>query len=302
MRLLAILFALFLSNVQAEEAGFRYNGTALRAELEKSDNWPEGPVVLITHGTLAHNRMEIISTLQDLFAENGVSSLAINLSLGLNKRPSSMYDCATPHTHKHTDAIKEIGAWVEWLKYEGAKDIVLLGHSRGGNQTAWYAAEQADSSVSGVILLAPQTWSAGYAAKDYEERYGKPLRPILDKALSLVKAGKGKEMLEHVDFIYCKDTTVSAEAFVSYYQSDQRLDTPYLLSRIKLPMLLFVGTEDKVVKGLKKKLDQLPQRPENLETVIMEGADHFFRDLYAEDVVDKAVEFISNKAQGKHSS
>ncbi len=300
MRLLAILFALLLSNVQAEEVGFRYNGSPLRADLEKSDNWPEGPVVLITHGTLAHNRMEIISTLKNLFAENGVSSLAINLSLGLNNRPSSMYDCATPHTHKHTDAIKEIGAWVEWLKYEGAKDIVLLGHSRGGNQTAWYAAEQADSSVSGVILLAPQTWSADYAARDYEKRYGKSLQPILDKALSLVKAGKGKKMLEHVDFIYCKDTTVSAEAFVSYYQPDERLDTPYLLSRIKLPILLFVGTEDKVVKGLKKKLEQLPQRPENLETVIIEGADHFFRDLYAEDVVDKALEFISNKAQSEY--
>ena len=300
MRLLAILLALFLSNVQAEEVGFRYNGTALRADLEKSDNWPEGPVILITHGTLAHNRMEIISTLQKLFSENGISSLAINLSLGLNNRPSRMYDCATPHTHKHTDAIKEIGAWVEWLKYEGAKNIVLLGHSRGGNQTAWYAAEQVDDSVSGVILLAPQIWSAEYAARDYENRYGKPLQPILDKALSLVKAGRGAEMLEHVGFIYCKDTTVSAEAFVSYYQPDQRLDTPYLLSRIKLPILLFVGTEDKVVKGLKKKLDQLPQRPENLETVIIEGADHFFRDLYAEDVVDKALEFISNKAQREH--
>ena len=300
MRLLAILFALLLSNVQAEEVGFRYNGSPLRADLEKSDNWPEGPVVLITHGTLAHNRMEIIITLQKLFAENGISSLAINLSLGLSKRPSRMYDCATPHTHKHTDAIQEIGAWVEWLKYEGAKDIVLLGHSRGGNQTAWYAAEQADSSVSGVILLAPQTWSAEYAARDYEKRYGKPLQPILDKALSLVKAGKGKEMLEHVDFIYCKDTTVSAESFVSYYQVDQRLDTPYLLPRIKLPVLLFVGTEDKVVSGLQKKLDQLPQQPANLETVIVEGADHFFRDLYAEDVVDKALEFITKNVQSVH--
>ncbi len=300
MRLLAIFLVLLLSSVQAEETRISYDGTQLRANLEKSDNWPEGPMVLITHGTLAHNRMEIINTLQELFTENGISSLAINLSLGLNNRPSSMYDCTTPHTHKHTDAIQEIGAWVQWLKHEGVKNIVLLGHSRGGNQTAWYAAEQADSSVSGVILLAPQTWSAEYAAKDYEKRYGKSLQPILDKVLSLVKAGKGKKMLEHVDFIYCKDTTVSAEAFVSYYQADQRLDTPYLLSRIKLPVLLFVGTEDKVVSGLQKKLDQLPRRPANLETIILEGADHFFRDLYAEDVVDKALEFISNKAQSEH--
>ncbi|BAO44246.1 conserved hypothetical protein [Thiolapillus brandeum] len=286
------LALLLISNIQAEEVSFKYNGMQLRGNLEKSDNWPAGPVVLMTHGTLAHNRMEIISTLQELFAENGISSLAINLSLGLNHRSSSMYDCTTPHVHKHTDAVREIGAWVEWLTFEDVKDIVLLGHSRGGNQTAWYAAEQPDKRVSHIILLAPQIWSAEYAAQDYEHRYGKPLQPVLDKALSLVEAGKGRKMLEHVDFIYCKDTSVSAEAFVSYYQPDPRMDTPYLLPKIQQPVLLFVGTEDKVVRGLKEKLDKLPNRPPNLDVEIIQGADHFFRDLYAEDVVEKSLEFM----------
>ncbi len=291
MKWLAILLALMLSGAQAEEVSFKYNGTLLRANLEKSDNWPAGPVVLLTHGTLAHNRMEIISTLQELLTENGISSLAINLSLGLNNRKSAMYDCATPHVHRHTDAVKEIGAWVEWLNFEDVKDIVLLGHSRGGNQTAWYASENPDKSVSRVILLAPQTWSAEYAARDYEKRYGKPLQPVLEKALALVKAGRGEEMLEHVDFIYCKDTSVSAEAFVNYYKPEPRMDTPYLLGKIRLPVLLFVGTDDKVVKNLAEKL---PPSTENLKVVIVDGADHFFRDLYAEEVVDEIMEFIGN--------
>ena len=297
MKWLAILLTLLLGSAQAENVSFKYNGTRLQGNLEKSDNWPAGPVVLLTHGTLAHNRMEIISTLQELFAENGISSLAINLSLGLNNRSSSMYDCKTPHTHKHTDAVKEIGAWVEWLRFEDVKDIVLLGHSRGGNQTAWYAAEQPDETVSRVVLLAPQTWSAEYAARDYEKRYGKALQPVLDKALALVKAGKGKEMLEHVDFIYCKDTSASAEAFVNYYAPDPRMDTPYLLSKIKLPVLLFIGSEDKVVKGLEDKLKKLPGQPENLEVVIVDGADHFFRDLYAEEVVEKIMETMGKPAE-----
>ncbi len=292
MKWLAVLSMLLLGNAQAEEVGFRYNGTQLQANLEKSDNWPAGPVVLLTHGTLAHNRMEIMSTLQELFAENGISSLAINLSLGLNGRTSAMYDCATPHVHRHEDAVKEISAWVEWLKFEDVKNIVLLGHSRGGNQTARYAANAPDKAVSRVILLAPQTWSEKYAARDYEKRYGKPLQPILDKALALVRAGKGKEMLEHVDFIYCKDTSVSAEAFVSYYRPDPDMDTPRLLASIRLPVLLFVGSEDKVVSDLEEKLAALPEKPKNLEIVVMDGADHFFRDLYAEEVVEKALEFM----------
>ena len=291
MKWLPLLILIFVGAAQAGEVSFKYNGMTLRANLEKTDNWPKGPVVLMTHGTLGHNRMEIISTLQELFRENGVSSLAINLSLGLNNRNSTMYDCAVPHTHKYTDAIREIAAWVEWLKFEDVKNIVLLGHSRGGNQTAWYAAADIDPIISKVILVAPQVWSADHAAKDYEKRYGKPLQPVLDKALSLVKAGKGKQFLKHTDFIYCKDTTVTAEAFVNYYQPDKRMDTPHLLAKIKRPVLLFVGTKDKVVKGLLKKLEKLPVSG-NLTVEVMEGADHFFRDLYAEDLVDRAVEFI----------
>ncbi len=291
MKWFSILLLLLFGSINASEVSFKHNGLDLRANLEKADSWPKGPVVLMTHGTLGHNRMEIISTLQELFKENGISSLAINLSLGLNQRKSAMYDCQTPHTHKHTDAIKEIAAWVEWLKFDDVKEVVLLGHSRGGNQTAWYAAEQADPVVSKVILVAPQVWSADYAAKDYEKRYGKPLQPVLDKALALVKAGKGQQMLEHTDFIYCKDTSVTAASFANYYNPDKRMDTPFLVGKTKLPVLVFVGTEDKVVKGLQEKLQQLPQSAKlRIETI--DGADHFFRDLYAEDLVETAVEFI----------
>lgn len=54
-------------------------------------------------------------------------------------RGEDMYDCAKPHRHRLVDALDEIAAWVDWLKQRGASDIVLLGHSRGGNQAAWYA-------------------------------------------------------------------------------------------------------------------------------------------------------------------
>ncbi len=291
MKWLSLLILLFLGSAQAEEISFKYNGIYLRANLEKTDNWPKDPVVLMTHGTLGHNRMEIISTLQELFKENGVSSLAINLSLGLQNRNSAMYDCATPHTHKHSDAVGEISAWVEWLRFEGIKNIVLLGHSRGGNQTAWYAAERSAPVISKVILVAPQVWSADRAAGNYNKRYGKSLEAVLGEANALVKSGKGRQIMKHTDFLYCKDTSVTAEAFAGYYQPDERLDTPFLVEKIKQPVLLFIGSEDKVVEGLQKKLQKL-SRTDHLSIEIMDGADHFFRDLYAEDLVERAVEFI----------
>jgi pimeloyl-ACP methyl ester carboxylesterase len=276
--------------VYAEEMKLQLENLTMNANLEKAEDWPTGPTVLVTHGTLSHNKSEIITALQELFLENGVSSLAINLGLGLNDRHGP-YDCNTPHTHKHEDAIDEIDAWLGWLKEQGIKHVVLLGHSRGGNQTAWYAAEHDDPVVKKVILVAPQTWSPEYAARSYEKNYGKPLAPVLKKAESLVAAGKSDTAMEHTDFIYCKDTTASAEAVVSYYAPDSRKDTPFLLPKINKPVLVFAGTEDQVVKGLDEKLAPMAEAGD-IELEVMEGADHSFRDLYAEDLVERAVEFI----------
>jgi len=275
----------------AEEIKLQQGNLILNASLEKAEDWPTGPTVLVTHGTLSHNKSEIMTALQELFLENSVSSLAINLGLGLNDRHGP-YDCSIPHTHKHEDAIDEIGAWLGWLKKQGVTQVALLGHSRGGNQTAWFAAEHDDPVIKKVILVAPQTWSPEYAAGSYEKNYGKPLAPVLKKAESLVAAGQPGTAMEHTDFIYCKDTTVSAEAIVSYYAPDPRKDTPYLLPKIKKPVLVFAGTEDQVVKGLDKKLAPLAEAGD-IELVVMDGADHSFRDLYAEDLLERAIEFIN---------
>ncbi|WP_029134799.1 alpha/beta hydrolase [Sedimenticola selenatireducens] len=290
-RYILLLAALFLAPAQADEVSLSDAGLTLNARLEKTENWPAGPVILITHGTLSHNRSEIITALQTLFQENGLSSLAINLGLGLNDRQGP-YECPTPHAHKHADAVTEIGLWLAWLKRQGAQQVVLLGHSRGGNQTAWFAAEQSDPVIRKVILVAPQTWSPEYAAEEYEKRYGKPLAPVLASAQALVSAGKPNTSMERTDFIYCRDTSVTAGAFVSYYAPEPRQDTPHLLPGISQPVLVFAGTEDQVVKGLDKALAPMAEAGA-ITLEVLEGADHSFRDLYAEDLVERAIEFIN---------
>jgi len=99
-KLIWLIAALAIGQVHAEEVKLAHNGLSLNANLEQADDWPAGPVLLMTHGTLSHNKNELMTALQGLFLENGVSTLAINLGLGLDDRHGS-YDCATPHTHKH---------------------------------------------------------------------------------------------------------------------------------------------------------------------------------------------------------
>lgn len=274
----------------AEEIAGKIDGLAVTANLETTgEDWTHGPVLLMTHGTLAHNRMEIIRTLQQVFKERGYSSLAINLSLGLSGR-KGMYDCPTPHDHRHTDAMDEIGFWLDWLKGRGVESAVLLGHSRGGNQTAWFAAERDDPAIKGVILVAPPVWSAEAEAAHYTKDYGKALAPLLADARKRVDDGRGDEMMD-VDFIYCKDTRATARAFVSYYEADERRNTPSLVKKIEKPVLVFAGSEDKVVEGLIEAMEPVAAA-DNVRFEVLDGADHFFRDLWSEDIGDVGAEFI----------
>lgn len=284
----AILF--FSLNTQAQDVSIQHAGITLNAHVEKTDSWSNGPVVLMTHGTLAHNKMEIMSTLQKLLKEQGISSLAINLGLNINNR-QGFYDCATPHTHRHTDALDEIGLWLNWLEKQGVKNVVLLGHSRGGNQTAWFAAERDRDLISKVILMAPATWSMDAAKQSYKTSYNKELDPLLQQARKLVAAGKGAQTLEHIDFIYCKDTTATADAVVSYYDNNPRMDSIYLLDKIKKPLLVIAATEDTVVKDLDTIMPPLAEK-NGFRFAAIEGADHFFLDLYTDEAVEHIVSFV----------
>lgn len=292
-RLIILLSSLVLASAaSAEVVTLPYKGITLNANLEQAGtSWPGGPVVLMTHGTLAHRGMEIMAGLQGLFAERGISSLAINLSLGLDNRDAAMYDCATPHTHRHTDAVGEIGAWFAWLKAQGAVRVALLGHSRGGNQTARFAAASDDPAVTAVFLIAPQTWNADAEAQAYRKRFGTDLSTLLARAEQLVAAGRGGQLMDGVDFLYCEDTRVSAGAFVSYYAPDENMDTPRLIPRIRAPVTVFAGSEDSVVEGLIGEVEPLVDN-ERVSLVVIDGADHFFRDLYAEDIADTVAETL----------
>ncbi|MFO8024513.1 alpha/beta hydrolase [Thiohalophilus sp.] len=289
--LLLITFALGSGAAQAKQVQTDYKDLKLNAELVQADGSSlEEGVVLMVHGTLAHGQMEIMKGLQNVFKEYGINSLAINLSLGQSDR-EGMYDCQDTHRHKHTDALDEIGLWLNWLKDQGAQNITLLGHSRGGNQAAWFAAENDDPQLRRVTLIAPQMWDMKYERKNYQERYDTELQPIFNKAKKRVKQGEGDTLMEKTDFIYCEDTTVSAESFVNYYKDDAHKDTPGLLKQINEPVLVIAGTEDTVVKGLEKRVEPLADG-EKVKLEVIDGANHMFRDLYLYDIADQVQALI----------
>jgi pimeloyl-ACP methyl ester carboxylesterase len=235
--------------------------------------------------------MELITSLQQLLNERGVNTLAINLSLGLDDR-HGMFDCARTHRHRHIDAIPEIAAWVKWLYDKGVTKLVLAGHSRGGNQTAQYMVDRNVPKVLGGVLIAPATWDNDDANRSYKNLYKVSVNSLLGKMNRAVIAKKGDMIFEDVDFIYCPKSSVSAAAFVGYYGEDKFFDTPTVLVRVKKPMLVIAGSEDTVVKRLPEKMIGIVNN--KIELAVIEGADHFFLDLYTEDVADLIVDFAGD--------
>ena len=277
--------------LEAEEVKIKYGTLTVNANLNLAPgkSYADG-IVLMLHGTLAHKDMEFMRGLQDTLVERSISNLAFNLSLARDKR-HGMLDCSGPHQHKDTNAVKEVGLWVDWLKAKGARKITILGHSRGGNQVARYVADKSDAAIKGTVLISPGTWEPKELSRNYKKNYKKDLVPLLEKARALVRANQGDNFLEGVDFLYCPKTTVAANTFVDYYNEFPYLDTPSVIKRIKSPVLAVVGDNDQVVPEFLNRMMGTEQT--NVQFEVVEDAGHFFLDLFGEDLADLISDFVN---------
>lgn len=287
LRISAIALAVAISNTAfAEEVQIPFNGITLNGELVLAEGKTLADGVLIlTHGTLAHNKMELIETLQGLMVDYGISVLAPNLSLGIDKRESAMYDCTIPARHTMQEAIDELSAWQDWLDAEGAGPRWLMGHSRGGNQTAQYTLSDPER-VTAQILLAPATWSYEHTVSGYSSRYGQDIEALL----AANEAAGDDQMIEGVSIVYCEGSGATAGSLRSYYANNPNYDTPTVLAQTDTPTLVIAGSLDEVVEDLPEKMAAVTK--DNVELVVIEDASHFFRDLFADEVADYALEFI----------
>jgi len=277
--LLIMLLSLLLATcTQAKEVTIKYKKLTLNAELELAEGktFKDG-VILITHGSLAHRDMQTLTYLRELLSELELSTLSINLSLGLDNR-HGMYDCNTPHHHIFDDALDEIDQWVSWLKSKGTTSITLLGHSKGGAQTALYALERDSKVIKSVILMAPATKTKGGSKK---------LHIQIQRAKLVKSFGNLDIELKGMPIMHCKKATASVKSFLSYNVFTPRQDTPTILPELKKPTLVLIGGKDTVVVGLEKKVAPLVDNKKIFMKVV-ETSGHFFRSLN----MDEAVEYM----------
>lgn len=287
---------IFFSNSSsfAEEVTLPFNGLTLNANLEIADDKKiSDGVVLIMHSFLAHNRMEIIKASQEAFLENGQNSLAINLSLGVDNRHGN-YDCFIPIKHKLSDSFAELDAWIDWLSAKDVKKIVLMGHSISSNQILNYVVKRNNPSVTGLVLLAPNTRGTASSPARYKESYGANLSEVLERANKLIEDGKKDQLMKEIDFGFCPKTSVSADAFVAFYQKEKEFWNAHLyLPQVKVPVLIVAASNDEHQPNIDEYVKPYVDDKRIFLTVV-EGADHFFRDLNIEDAVEETVAFVTN--------
>jgi pimeloyl-ACP methyl ester carboxylesterase len=276
--------------VDAKEVIQQFNGLTLNANLELAEDSGEFPddVVLIVHGLMGHNRMEIIDTAQQALLDNGRNSLAINLSLGVDNRKGFLV-CDTPHRHLQDNAVSEISAWVAWLRERDVKEIVLLSHSRGANESMIYAATQLDTEITHLVMLAP---GVDDSKQHFENRYGKTFDQTLERMKKEQDAGRGDQLVKNVDFWSCPKATVTPDSFVSYYGENSRFRKfETYIPKIKIPLLVVNAGADELVPNIEANLAKFVDGV-RLRLVTIEGSGHFFLDFNIEEAVEAIIEYL----------
>jgi pimeloyl-ACP methyl ester carboxylesterase len=288
----ALLLTLPLAAQSAERVTLEHDGLTLVGHVQSVTDPADG-VILMLHGTLAHGRMETMAGLQDLLADHGLNTLSVNLSYGIDAR-EGMFECDQPITHGVEEHFGELDAWMAWLQEQGFGPVSLLGHSRGGNQLARYVREWGVEGIQALVLIAPSTFDAERAASSYEAQAGVPVVARLDQARELLRMDQPETLLRDVRFLYCESLAVSPGAFLSYYDPEQAHDTPTVIDGIEVATLVIIGSEDDVVADLPERMAAV-ENADAIETVTVDGADHFFRDFFADDVADAVAEFIDQR-------
>ena len=281
-------FVLFCSVVGstvliAEPIQMKHGDLRLNASYQTADN-KSNPFFLILHGTFGSHEMEIISTMQTLLTDEGYGSLAITLSLGEDNR-SGFFDCSHTIISTHDNAELELGFWMKQIKSWGYNSINLVGHSRGGAQIASYAKNHKEN-INKLFLIAPQVWGKHHQQDNFQS----PLKLPLDDVLKKLQANP-QMRLKNQQVLHCSNAIVTSESFLSYYDEFPEKNTPTIIKTTTIKTKIYLGDSDPLSKKLLAQND-IFEANENIETQMIEDADHFFRDFAIEDIVSDMLEEV----------
>lgn len=201
------------------------------------------------------------------------------------------------YNEKFEDCVLDIKSWIDFAETQGFEKLVLQGHSLGCSKVVYYLSKTHDNRVDKLILLAPSDM-IGITEK------WKGHKEVLKEAKSMIKEGKGKELLsKRLDEWY----HLTAKTYVNFGERGNSIDVfniydpkkPSIsLARIKLPILALVGSKDwcmvinpiKAMHILRDKAKSCTQ----FDIAVIEGANHGY-DGKEDDMAQILIEWLNKK-------
>lgn len=235
------------------------------------------PAVLLLHGFLQTREFPTVATLAGGLHDAGYTVLVPTLSLNIPARAQSLA-CEAIHKHSLDEDVDEITRWVLWLKSQGHRSVVLLGHSFGSLQLLAYLSGQPDPVVKGYI-----------GASLIEAQIG----PELDRRTLLAqledRARSKPRDLVNQNLSFCRKYTSTPGDLLSYVRWDQTR----ILAALKQPPVqtrLIMGSADGMAsQNWIKALQHVQTR-----MVVVDGANHFMDGQHEFDLLEHVLAFLDH--------
>lgn len=263
-----ILFSSFVSSDTVQKN--KLNAFYLAEEI-KSES-----IALLLHGTRGHKNLELISSLRESLINIGIDSLSINLSYGIKDRNNDFLPCDIHHQHTVKDSLEEIRLWHDFVNQKGYTKVYLIGHSRGAVDILNFYLNVSDNlaNLESIFLLAPIIDSDYDNKINYQKNYNVNIESI-----------DIKDNIK-INFMGCENALVSGKTFKSYYYNSETKSLSDALKSSTARTTIITGSEDQITPDTYDVVQDLLSKNKNIKLFKIDGADHFFRDFYFDDLIE----------------
>ena len=125
-----------------------------------------------------------------------------------------------------------------------------------------------------IFLLAPSSDNNQDHVKTYMEKYQIDIKNIKDNDII------------RINFLGCENAKVHGNSFKSYYHNLDTISTIDALKIIRANTHVITASDDNIVPLTHEKVERSSNMNENVKLYSIDGADHFFRDLYFDDLLE----------------
>lgn len=265
-------------NFQTEICTFKAaDNERLHGALFTPEKTPSDLVLLFVHGVAMNFYLPPLFTFGQELAARGFHSFVINTrghdwiarAGNLTKFGGSAYE-------NLEDCLPDLDGALDYLKQQGYRRIILIGHSLGAIKSIIYQGTRQRSDVVGIV-------SCSAPRQFYSERVARQagFRELIEKAEALVAEGKGEELIPVG--VGSTPGIFTARSHVDKYGRDDNNDCRPYAKRLGCPLLAIVGSaEPKFFYEYAQEI--VAEAGPNGTCTLVDGASHFYNRHTAEIV------------------